>query len=256
MRRHHLTTSLLLAAVLLLAGAQAVPAGRQAAVATRPITLTPPEQVGFSSDGLKALDAGLQTIVDSKHLSGVVTVLARHGKVVRHQAYGLQDIDKQTPMQIRQHRAHLLDDQADCRRRDDAAARGRQVAAVRSDREAHPRVREPQGLHRRGCRRQADAGGPGAPADDGRADVAHRGLHLRPVRQHAGGQDVSGRQPAGRALAAGLHRQGGCASAALPARRAVGVQRVGGHPGIPGREAVGQAVPGLPAGFASSGRSA
>jgi CubicO group peptidase (beta-lactamase class C family) len=55
--------------------------------------------VGFSSDGLKAMDAALHAIVDQKHLSGIVTLLARHGKVVRYQAYGHQDIARQTPMQ-------------------------------------------------------------------------------------------------------------------------------------------------------------
>ena len=42
----------------------------------------------------------MQGIVDKKHLAGVVTLLARHGQVVQHKAYGLQDIESQTPMQL------------------------------------------------------------------------------------------------------------------------------------------------------------
>ena len=35
-----------------------------------------------------------------KQLAGIVTLLARHGQVVHHKAYGFQDIDSQTPMQL------------------------------------------------------------------------------------------------------------------------------------------------------------
>jgi CubicO group peptidase (beta-lactamase class C family) len=64
------------------------------------IALVTPESVGFSSEALKDLDPAMQGIVDAKHLAGVVTLVARHGKVVQHKAYGLQDIDSQTPMQL------------------------------------------------------------------------------------------------------------------------------------------------------------
>jgi len=71
------------------------PAGGQAAaVATLSdgIALSAPESVGFSSDSLKELDTAMQGIVDAKHLAGVVMLVARHGKVVQHKAYGLQDV--------------------------------------------------------------------------------------------------------------------------------------------------------------------
>src|SRR4029453_3709780 len=62
--------------------------------------LVKPEAVGFSSEALAKMDEGMQAIVDKKHLSGVVTLVARHGKVVQHKAYGYQDLESQTPMKI------------------------------------------------------------------------------------------------------------------------------------------------------------
>ena len=35
-----------------------------------------------------------------KHLAGIVTLVARKGKVVQHKAYGFQDLEKQTPMKL------------------------------------------------------------------------------------------------------------------------------------------------------------
>jgi CubicO group peptidase (beta-lactamase class C family) len=80
------------------------PGSGQAAVATATlpdgIALSPAESVGFSGDSLKQLDTAMQGIVDAKQLAGVVTLVARHGKVVQHKAYGVQDVATQTPMQL------------------------------------------------------------------------------------------------------------------------------------------------------------
>jgi len=62
--------------------------------------LAKPESVGFSSEALAKMDEGMQAIVDQKHLSGVITLVARHGKVVQHKAYGYQDLESQTPMKL------------------------------------------------------------------------------------------------------------------------------------------------------------
>jgi len=59
-----------------------------------------PESVGFSSPGLKNLDKAMGDIIEKQHLAGMVTLLARHGEVVQHKAYGYQDLDKKTPMQL------------------------------------------------------------------------------------------------------------------------------------------------------------
>ena len=72
---------------------------RRVAVATAPsLPVASPESVGFVAGGLDKMDAGMQDLVDKKHLAGIVTLVARHGKVVQHKAYGMQDAEWQTPM--------------------------------------------------------------------------------------------------------------------------------------------------------------
>jgi len=68
--------------------AQAQPAARHA------LDMAPvkPESVGFSSERLERLHALMQQTVDQKQLAGVVTILARHGKVVDYRTYGVRDM--------------------------------------------------------------------------------------------------------------------------------------------------------------------
>src|SRR5262249_56007103 len=40
----------------------------------------------------------IQRVVEKKELSGVVTILARHGKIVDYRAYGAQDMASNSPM--------------------------------------------------------------------------------------------------------------------------------------------------------------
>src|SRR5688572_6597507 len=90
-----------LVAAVVLAAFVAVPvdAQRRAAVATAPVLpIATPESVGFVAGAIDKMDAGMQDLVAKKHLAGVVTLVARRGKVVQHKAYGFQDLDKQTPM--------------------------------------------------------------------------------------------------------------------------------------------------------------
>jgi CubicO group peptidase (beta-lactamase class C family) len=88
---------MLLAGMMLALGIAASPAQQPA----RPkLDLTPvkPESVGFSSERLERLHALMQREVDQKHFSGIVTLLARHGKVVDYQAYGVRDMASGAPM--------------------------------------------------------------------------------------------------------------------------------------------------------------
>ncbi len=88
--------SVLIALLLSTASLQA-----QTRVATlAPLPVAKPEAVGFSATGLDAMDAGMQDLVDKKHLSGIVTLVARHGKVVQHKAYGVQSLETNTPMKL------------------------------------------------------------------------------------------------------------------------------------------------------------
>jgi CubicO group peptidase (beta-lactamase class C family) len=57
------------------------------------------ESVGFSAERLGKLDAGLKSLVDAKKVSGMVTILARHGKIVDYKTYGYADVASQKPMQ-------------------------------------------------------------------------------------------------------------------------------------------------------------
>jgi len=73
----------------------------QARVATAtlaPLPTATPESVGFAAGALDKMDEGMQGLIDKKHLAGIVTLVARHGKVVQHKAYGMQNVDGQAPM--------------------------------------------------------------------------------------------------------------------------------------------------------------
>lgn len=104
LNRQMMTTRLLprlVAAALLTAvlAPSTVYTQRRVAVATAPsLPVASPESVGFVAGGLDKMDAGMQDLIDKKHLAGIVTLVARHGKVVQHKAYGMQDAERQTPM--------------------------------------------------------------------------------------------------------------------------------------------------------------
>lgn len=57
-----------------------------------------PETVGISSERLKRLDEAMQRLVDSKEFAGVITLAARHGKIVHSSAYGVADLASGKPM--------------------------------------------------------------------------------------------------------------------------------------------------------------
>lgn len=59
----------------------------------------PPQSVGFSAERLQRLERGMQEMVDQKQLAGVVTVVARHGKIVHQKAYGKLAIGGDAPIQ-------------------------------------------------------------------------------------------------------------------------------------------------------------
>ena len=57
-----------------------------------------PESVGFSPQRLERLHAYMQKEVDDKQFAGIVTLLARHGKIVDFRTYGKRDIASGAPM--------------------------------------------------------------------------------------------------------------------------------------------------------------
>jgi CubicO group peptidase (beta-lactamase class C family) len=57
-----------------------------------------PEQVGLSSDGLNQIKPLINRYIDENKLPGVIGMIARHGKVVCFEKYGMMGVDK--PMQL------------------------------------------------------------------------------------------------------------------------------------------------------------
>ncbi len=64
-----------------------------------PLPSAKPESVGMSSQRLTRLGDGMKSLVDQGRLAGVVTMVARHGKVVEFEATGKRDIAAGLPMQ-------------------------------------------------------------------------------------------------------------------------------------------------------------
>jgi CubicO group peptidase (beta-lactamase class C family) len=57
-----------------------------------------PEKVGMSSERLNRIKPVMQKYIDENKLPGIITMVARHGKVVHFEKYGMMDADK--PMQL------------------------------------------------------------------------------------------------------------------------------------------------------------
>ncbi len=62
------------------------------------LVVSKPESVGFSSERLARLHANMHKEVDEKRLAGVVTLLARHSKIVDVDVYGKKDLASGAPM--------------------------------------------------------------------------------------------------------------------------------------------------------------
>jgi CubicO group peptidase (beta-lactamase class C family) len=59
-----------------------------------------PEKVGLSSERLNRIDSLLQNFVDHQKLVGVVTMVARHGKIVHSTHIGMMDIETNNTIQL------------------------------------------------------------------------------------------------------------------------------------------------------------
>ncbi len=81
---------------------QAAPPAPAAAARTttaRPLPTAAPETVGISSPRLEQLHKGMQAYIDRHEAGGIVTLIARDGKVVDVHASGFQDIESRKAMQ-------------------------------------------------------------------------------------------------------------------------------------------------------------
>jgi CubicO group peptidase (beta-lactamase class C family) len=60
---------------------------------------TSPETVGLSSERLERISHAIQKSIDEARIAGVVSLVARHGKVVYLKAFGMSDREAKRPMQ-------------------------------------------------------------------------------------------------------------------------------------------------------------
>ncbi len=77
------------------ASAPAVP---EPAQATPDLAMAAPEAVGMDSGRLSRLTEAMQGLVDEGRLAGVVTAVARHGKIAHFEAAGYRDVEAGAPM--------------------------------------------------------------------------------------------------------------------------------------------------------------
>jgi CubicO group peptidase (beta-lactamase class C family) len=63
------------------------------------VNIVTPEEVGLSSTRLEHLSTAAQGYVDQGKLAGLITMVARHGKVAHLECYGMMDIEAEKPMQ-------------------------------------------------------------------------------------------------------------------------------------------------------------
>jgi CubicO group peptidase (beta-lactamase class C family) len=62
-----------------------------------PIT---PEEAGFSASRLDRIGAVMQGYVDEGKLPGVIATVARHGRIVYRERFGMMDVEAEKPMQF------------------------------------------------------------------------------------------------------------------------------------------------------------
>ena len=103
MTRNRLVVRLVGAALTaVLVAPPALLAQRRTQTATlAPLPTATPESVGFAARRASTRwTTAMQDLVDKKHLAGIVTLVARHGKVVQHKAYGVQSLETGAPMKL------------------------------------------------------------------------------------------------------------------------------------------------------------
>ena len=67
-------------------------------LAAQQLPTAPPPSVGISTERLERMHRGRQAFVDRREVAGIVTLVARDGKIVDVHAVGFQDVESKTPM--------------------------------------------------------------------------------------------------------------------------------------------------------------
>lgn len=65
---------------------------------TKEIPRAKPEAVGMSGEKLAKVKSRVQKLIDDKKIAGAITIVARKGKIVHFETYGLRDIDAKKPV--------------------------------------------------------------------------------------------------------------------------------------------------------------
>ena len=188
----------------------------------------------------------MQDLVDKKALAGIVTLVARHGKVVQHKAYGVQSLETGAPMKldtiariysmtkpITGVAMMMLYEEGKWKPSDPIAKHIPEFANLKvfaGEKDGQPMFEAPAHPPTMGELMSHSAGFTYGLFGNTPVDKLYRANN-----------------PLERAVAAGDDRSAGDDAAAVSARYEVGLQRVGGHPGLSRREVVGQDVPGVPA---------
>ncbi|HEX7036745.1 MAG TPA: serine hydrolase domain-containing protein [Pseudomonadales bacterium] len=87
------------AALALLTSLHTLTGALPAEAAAAPLPTVKPERVGLSAERLKRIDELTRRYVDEGKLAGVVTLIARHGKVAYFDAVGKANLETGAPMQ-------------------------------------------------------------------------------------------------------------------------------------------------------------
>jgi CubicO group peptidase (beta-lactamase class C family) len=62
------------------------------------LPMTDPVEVGFSSERLARIKPAMQKYIDARMIPGILTLVARHGRIVQFESQGLMDIEANKPL--------------------------------------------------------------------------------------------------------------------------------------------------------------
>ena len=62
------------------------------------LPIAEPEDEGFSKERLARIGTSMQRYIDNRIIPGIITVVARHGRIVHFESMGLMDIENNKPM--------------------------------------------------------------------------------------------------------------------------------------------------------------
>ena len=62
------------------------------------LQMVEPGEEGFSEERLARIGTSMQRYIDNQIIPGILTVVARHGRIVHFESQGLMDIENNKPM--------------------------------------------------------------------------------------------------------------------------------------------------------------